>query len=48
MGVKGVGDSRRGRGCGGDKKAKQKHRGHEYGMCVPCDLNIHDMTISMS
>lgn len=30
------------------KKAKQKHRGHEYGMCIPCDLNIHDMTISMS
>lgn len=31
-----------------NKKAKQKHRGHEYGMYVPCDLNIHDMTISMS
>lgn len=31
-----------------NKKAKQKHKGHEYGMRVPCDLNIHDMTISMS
>ena len=31
-----------------NKKAQQKHRGHEYGMCVSCDLNIHDMTISMS
>ena len=31
-----------------NKKTKQKRRGHEYGMCVPCDLNIHDMTISMS
>lgn len=30
------------------KKQNKKHRGHEYGMCVPCDLNIHDMTISMS
>lgn len=45
-GSKGVGDSRR--GGEKNKKAKQKHRGHEYGMCVSCDLNIHDMTISMS
>lgn len=34
--------------CREGGEAKQKHSGHEYGMCIPCHLNIHDMTISMS
>lgn len=42
------GDSRRGKKLK-EKKTRQKtENSHEYGMCVPCDLNIHDMTISMS
>lgn len=43
------GDSRRGEKLKEKKKTRQKtEKSHEYGMCVPCDLNIHDMTISMS
>lgn len=30
------------------KKAKQKCKGHEYGLRVSFDLNIYEMTISMS
>lgn len=36
---------------GGDstqEEKKSKTKTHEYGASVPCDLNIHDMTISMS